>query len=86
LLARTGREAALGFLRAVRESPNEVVTSTPDVEDRAAYWLERNPFEAYGDVYSFSLVDAVSFEVMKTRGIREVLTLNQHFTFLWPEA
>ena len=75
LLSRTRRPVALGFLRAVRESPNEVVSATPDLEDRAiTHWLER-----YED-QDFSLADAVSFEVMSGRGIREVLTLDHHFT------
>ena len=74
LLSRTRREATLAFLRVVRQSPNEVVSATPDLEDRAiTHWLER-----YED-QDFSLADAVSFEVMTGRGIREVLTLDQHF-------
>jgi predicted nucleic acid-binding protein len=75
LLSRAGRRAALGFLRAVRQPPNEVVGATPDLEDRAiTHWLER-----YED-QDFSLADAVSFEVMAGRGIREVLTLDHHFS------
>ena len=74
LLSRTRRRSALGFLHAVRQSLNEVVTTTPDLEGRAiTHWLER-----YED-QDFSLADAVSFEVMAGRGIREVLTLDQHF-------
>ena len=75
LLSRTRRQAALGFLRAVRQSPNEVVSATPELEDHAiTHWLER-----YED-QDFSLADAVSFEVMTGRGIREVLTLDDHFS------
>jgi predicted nucleic acid-binding protein len=75
LLSRTRRQTALGFLRLVRQSPNEVVSATPDLEDRAiTHWLER-----YED-QDFSLADAVSFEVMAGRGIREVLTLDHHFS------
>ncbi len=75
LLSRTHRQAALGFVRAVRKSPNEVVTATPDLEERAiTHWLER-----YDD-QDFSLADAVSFEVMSGRGIREALTLDRHFS------
>ncbi len=75
LLSRTRREAALAFLRVVRQSPNEVVSATPDLEDRAiTHWLERYENQ------DFSLADAVSFEVMTGRGIREVLTLDHHFS------
>lgn len=74
LLVRTRREAALGFLRAVRQSPNEVVSATPDLEERAiTHWLDR-----YED-QDLSLADAVSFEVMAERGIRQALTLDHHF-------
>ncbi len=74
LLARTRREAALAFLRAVRQRPNEVVTATADLENRAiTHWLER-----YNDQL-FSFADAVSFEVMSERGVREALTLDNHF-------
>ncbi len=75
LLSRTRREAALAFLHAVRQSPNEVVSATPELEGRAiTHWLER-----YED-QDFSLADAVSFEVMAGRGIREALTLDHHFS------
>ena len=74
LLNRTRRETALAFLRAVRQPPNEVVTATFDLEDAAiAHWLER-----YRD-QEFSLADAVSFEVMSGRNVREALTLDRHF-------
>ena len=74
LLARTRHESALAFLRAVRQRPNEVVTATADIENRAiTHWLER-----YNDQL-FSFADAVSFEVMSERGVREALTLDNHF-------
>lgn len=74
LLVRTQRRAALAFLRAVRRPPNEIVTVTAELENRAiTHWLER-----YDD-QDFSLADAVSFEVMSERGVREALTLDRHF-------
>ena len=47
----------------------------PDLEDRAiTHWLERYQGQ------DFSLADAVSFEVIAGLGIREVLTLDHHFS------
>ncbi len=74
LLTRTSRQAALAFLRALRHPPNEVVTATPELEERAiTHWLER-----YDD-QDFSFTDAVSFEVMSERKTRDALTLDHHF-------
>jgi predicted nucleic acid-binding protein len=65
-VARVGRE--------VRRSPIEIVASDADLEERAiSTWLEK-----YDD-QTFSLTDAVSFEMMKTRRIRYALTLDAHF-------
>ena len=74
LLCRGHRAAALTFVQTVRESPNIVVTSTPDLEERAiAEWLERF------DDQDFSFTDAVSFTVMRERRIERALTLDRHF-------
>lgn len=74
LLHRADRDAALAFAVAVREAPNALVTSTPDLEAKAITdWIV--PF---GD-QAFSFTDAVSFAVMTERGIGEALTLDQHF-------
>jgi uncharacterized protein len=74
LLHRTHGTAALEFVRTVRQRPHLVVTSTPELESTAITdWLERF------DDQSFSLVDAVSFAVMKNRGIEQALTLDAHF-------
>lgn len=74
LLHRVHRAAALAFVRTVRETPNLVVGSSPQLESSAiADWLER-----YDD-QNFSLTDAVSFTVMAAREIREALTLDSHF-------
>lgn len=75
LLRRTTRDTALTFARTVRQAPNLVVSSTPELEASAlGEWLER--FDDQG----FSLTDGVSFAVMSERGIREALTLDRHFT------
>ena len=74
LLCRGHRAAALTFVQTVRESPNIVVASTPELEERAiAEWLER-----YDD-QDFSFADAVSFAVMRERRIERALTLDGHF-------
>jgi predicted nucleic acid-binding protein len=74
LLSRAGPDTALAFLREIRTPPNEVVDSGAELEQRAvAWWLER-----YRDQL-FSLADAVSFQVMRERRIREALTLDHHF-------
>ena len=92
LLSRAGQPAALGFLRAVKKSPNEVVSSTPELEDRAITRLgssgwaktlkENDPHWAERYPYLVcSFTDAVSREVIAERGIHEVLTLGD-FNFL----
>ncbi|MDQ8164808.1 MAG: PIN domain-containing protein [Gemmatimonadota bacterium] len=77
LLSRVrGSEFAVDFLDSLYQDPaHEVVFSDRDLE-RAAVdrWLR--PF---GD-QRFSLADAVSFEVMRERKIRDALALDQHFT------
>lgn len=74
LLRRVHRDAALTFVRTVRERPNLIVFSTPAFESAAiADWLD-----AYED-QDFSLADAVSFAVMTERRITEALTLDHHF-------
>jgi predicted nucleic acid-binding protein len=75
LLRRAGREPALTFAKTVRQSPNLIVGSDPELEDLAlSDWLER-----YDD-QDFSFTDAVSFAVMRERRIEEALTLDPHFT------
>jgi predicted nucleic acid-binding protein len=74
LLRRSGRRAAMTFLREVVRAPNVVVTSLPEHEAIALEkWLAK--FEEH----QFSLADAVSFAVMTERGIREALALDHHF-------
>ena len=74
LLRRSGRVAASTFVREVGRAPNVVVFSSPEIEQQAVGdWLERYQDQA------FSLCDAVSFAVMKERGIRDALAVDHHF-------
>ena len=74
LLRRVGIPAARAFVRRVRQPPNVIVESTERLETLAVdEWLER-----FADQDS-SLTDAVSFAVMRERGIGEALTLDHHF-------
>jgi predicted nucleic acid-binding protein len=74
LLRRVNREVALAFVKQVGRAPNVVVHASPELEADAQHdWLE-----AF-DGQDFSLTDAVSFAVMKERGIREAITLDRHF-------
>lgn len=74
LMHRVDRTIALTFARTVYEPPMLVVHSTPEIERRAiAEWMTR-----YSD-QDFSFADAVSFAVMKQRGITQALTLDRHF-------
>ena len=75
IMRRIHRDAALAFVREVVRAPNIVVSSSSDIETTATSdWLDR--FEDQ----DFSLTDAVSFVIMKQRGIRDVLGLDHHFT------
>ena len=74
IMRRIHRKAALAFVREVGRAPNIVLSSSPEIETGAINdWLDR--FEDQ----DFSLTDAVSFFVMKQRGIRDVLALDHHF-------
>jgi predicted nucleic acid-binding protein len=73
VLHRAGRADALNFVQTVRQAPNLVVSTTPDLEtDAVGQWLERFADQA------FSFTDAVSFAVMMARGIRDVHPLHRH--------
>ena len=74
LLSRGHRAAAITFLASVRARPNVVVTSTEELEQRAlSDWIV-----AFED-QDFSLADAVSFVVMRERGIGRAVTFDAHF-------
>ena len=70
-----GPAEGLRFLDSLYQDPtHQVVFVDRDLERNATdHWLRR-----YRDK-QISLADAVSFEVMRTRRIRRVLTLDEHF-------
>ena len=77
LLARArGSEFAVEFLDSLyQDAAHEVVFVDRDLEHAAMdRWLR--PFTDQ----KFSLADAVSFELMRDRRIRDALALNQHFS------
>ena len=70
-----GHRAAIAFLDKVRSSPRiERVLSSHVLEEEAEIILRR-----YED-QDFSYADAVSFAVMKVRGIKEAFTFDKHFS------
>ena len=75
LRRRAGHHVAVRFLDALEQSPRVVlVHAGPDVEDEARCWLRRHDERVY------SFVDAVSFEVMRRRRLREALAFDGDFT------
>ena len=81
LLHRTNRALAFAFARAAAEPSTVVVASSAELEHIALEeWLAR-----YAD-QDFSLTDAVSFAVMKRRGIGRAITLDAHFAAAGFEA
>lgn len=75
LMRQRGTAVALQFLDQVYADPSHEVVFVDRELERAAIgrWLRK--FFDHG----ISLADAVSFEVMRTRRIRDVLTLDAHF-------
>ena len=74
LRRRAGHRAAVSYLDALERSPRvAVVHVAPDVEDEAWRRLRRH------DECVSSFVDAVSFEVMRRRRLREALTFDGDF-------
>lgn len=68
------RENVLGFLEDLVESPRiEVVWVDETLHRRAVDLLEARPDKTY------SLCDAVSFVLMRERGINEAITTDKHF-------
>jgi len=75
LARRLGVAAGVAFLDGVYADPlHEVVFADRDLEREAVdRWLR--PFADQ----TFSLTDAVSFEVMRRRRLRQAFTFDQHF-------
>ena len=75
LLRRRGTADATSFLARVHaDTAHEIIYVDAELERAAIdHWLRR-----YREA-AFSLTDAVSFEVMRQRGIRTALTLDKHF-------
>ncbi len=71
---RLGHGAAIRVLNAIRNSPRyRVLEVASEVEERAFDWLLRH------DEREYSFVDAVSFEVMRERGIDIALAFDDDF-------
>jgi predicted nucleic acid-binding protein len=70
-----GALEGLRFLESLYQDPSHQVVFIDRDLERAAVdrWLRRFKDQP------LSLADAVSFEVMKTRGIRQALALDEHF-------
>ncbi len=76
LTRERGAAAAVRYLDQLYEDPShEVVWATRDLERHAVdRWLR-----AFAE-HAFSLADAVSFQVMRERGIRTAFATDRHFT------
>lgn len=71
---RLGHRAAARVANAVRSSPRyEILRARPETEERAWEWLLRH------DEREYSFVDAVSFAVMRERGITEAFAFDRDF-------
>ncbi len=71
---REHHEAAVEVVRALRGSPRiSIIETGDDIHDKAWAWLERH------DEHEYSFVDAVSFEVMRRRRIKEALAFDGDF-------
>ena len=69
-----GHRAAVSFLESLRQSPRLLkICSTPELEREAEKLLQQ-----YAD-QDFSYTDAVSFALMRQRGLGEAFAFDQHF-------
>lgn len=74
LRRRRGHHAAASFLAAIEASPRlEVVHVDERQEQEALGWLRRH------DEREYSFVDATSFALMRSRGIRAALAFDDDF-------
>lgn len=73
-LRRSTRERAMQIVRRVHRSPRfTVIRPDAEIEDRAWTWLFRH------DEREYSFVDAVSFEVMRSQRVTDVLSFDTDF-------
>jgi len=75
LMRFRGAEEGLRFIDSLYKDPSHEVVFVDRALERTAidHWLRR-----YRD-HPLSLADAVSFEVMRSRRIRQALALDEHF-------
>ena len=75
LMRFRGADEGLRFMDSLYKDPSHEVVFVDRALERTAvdHWLRR-----YRD-HPLSLADAVSFEVMHSRGIRQALALDEHF-------
>ncbi len=75
LRRRAGHRSAVAFLDALGASKRvRVVAVDPKLEDQALAWLRRHPEREY------SFVDASSFVLMRSLGIRHALAFDGDFS------
>jgi uncharacterized protein len=72
-LARRGHRAAITFLDSLLSRRVRVAFVTEELETEALEWLRRHDERAY------SFVDATSFALMRSLGIREALAFDGDF-------
>lgn len=74
LRRRMGHRLAVQFLDFLQPSARlSIVHASAEIEERAETWLRRR------DEREYSFVDATSFEVMRARGIADVLAFDGDF-------
>lgn len=74
LRGRIGHRLSVAFLDALERSPRtRLVHVSEELEEEALRWLRRR------DERPYSFVDATSFAVMRTLGMRDALTFDTDF-------